>query len=245
MSGRIAILFLSIIFLFGRPDDLLSQESIDCRGIPLYECLYDELAWTLQGALDDSKCHDQSDGVMKLDLELLVDSAGIIEVENFDLHPRKSCRKELKKAVRFYAYNYKVDSRRLEIEYGYHPEFTFTIEEGVLKNNPNLGKSDLPLFGPCVTRECSDRHIIRYMQQNVKYPAEDRENRVEGRVFTSIVIGVDGELSDIKIVRSLSAGTDAEILRILREMPSWKPAIKDDKPISFKYFLVATYKLDL
>ena len=37
-------------------------------------------------------------------------------------------------------------------------------------------------------------------------------------------VGQDGTLSDIKVLRSISAEIDAEAVRIVRSMPRWTPA---------------------
>ncbi len=63
--------------------------------------------------------------------------------------------------------------------------------------------------------------MMKYIEQNIRYP--DTVNRVEGRVVVSFVVDEDGTLKDVKVVRSLAPEYDEEALRLVRNMPKWKP----------------------
>ncbi len=87
-----------------------------------------------------------------------------------------------------------------------------------------------------------DYNLMEYLSNNLKYPEKDRRKNVEGRVIVKFVVNEDGSINDITVVQHVSKKIDAEAVRVITEMPKWKPGVMDDKivkvyftqPISFK-----------
>ena len=73
--------------------------------------------------------------------------------------------------------------------------------------------------------------IIKFVQENIKFPAEAKENNVHGRLMVSVVVEKDGSLSDIRIKKGLGYGLDEEIVRIIKMMPKWQPAQHKGKTV--------------
>ena len=73
--------------------------------------------------------------------------------------------------------------------------------------------------------------IIKFVQENIKFPAEAKENNVHGKLMLSVVVEKDGSLSDIKIKKGLGYGLDEEIVRIIKMMPKWQPAQHNGKTV--------------
>ena len=73
--------------------------------------------------------------------------------------------------------------------------------------------------------------IIKFVQENIKFPAEAQENNVHGKLMVSVVVEKDGLLSDIKIKKGLGYGLDEEIVRIIKMMPKWQPAQHKGKAV--------------
>ena len=73
--------------------------------------------------------------------------------------------------------------------------------------------------------------IIKFVQENIKFPAEAQENNVHGKLMVSVVVEKDGSLSDIKIKKGLGYGLDEEIVRIIKMMPKWQPAQHKGKTV--------------
>lgn len=73
--------------------------------------------------------------------------------------------------------------------------------------------------------------IIKFVQENIKFPAEAKENNVHGRLMLSVVVEKDGSLSDITVKKGLGYGLDEEIVRIIKMMPKWQPAQHKGKTV--------------
>lgn len=72
--------------------------------------------------------------------------------------------------------------------------------------------------------------FIKWLTRNLRYPPEAQNAKVQGKVVAQFIVGKDGQVSDVKVVRSLHPLCDAETLRVLRLMPRWTPGMNDEKP---------------
>lgn len=85
--------------------------------------------------------------------------------------------------------------------------------------------------------------MMQFIAQNLRYPKAAQEAGVQGRVMLQFTVGQDGTLSDIKVLRSVSAEIDAEAVRVVRSMPRWTPAKANGKPISARYMVPVAFRL--
>ncbi|HTO16910.1 MAG TPA: energy transducer TonB [Edaphocola sp.] len=86
------------------------------------------------------------------------------------------------------------------------------------------------------------QELQRYLDSNLKYPAKAKAAKGQGVVYVSFTVLEDGKVTNAKIVRSIGMGCDEEALRLVEEMPNWKPGKEDGVikalpvviPISFR-----------
>lgn len=83
----------------------------------------------------------------------------------------------------------------------------------------------------------------KYLNDNIKYPKQARENDVQGRVVVSFVVERDGTLSNIRVVRSVDPLLDKEANRVISSMPRWKPGKKDGNEVRVRYKLPVKFRL--
>lgn len=76
---------------------------------------------------------------------------------------------------------------------------------------------------------------LKFLHDNIKYPAVARENDISGIVYIKFIISKTGELSNFKIIKSVHPALDKEALRVLKLMPNWIPAYVDGKPIECEF----------
>jgi TonB family protein len=65
--------------------------------------------------------------------------------------------------------------------------------------------------------------LLKYLCDYIRYPAEAYEKGIQGRVFITFVVETDGSISEAKVLRSPHPLLSAEALRVVRQMPKWKP----------------------
>jgi TonB family protein len=74
----------------------------------------------------------------------------------------------------------------------------------------------------------------QYLEQNLKYPEQALNNKVEGRVTVQFTVESSGQMSNFKILRGLGYGCEEEVLRLIREGPKWKPSRRNTEAVSDK-----------
>ena len=85
--------------------------------------------------------------------------------------------------------------------------------------------------------------LHRYLARNIKYPTMAQKHKEQGQVVIQMVIGKDGNISNIKVLKSVSAWLDAEAIRVIRSMPKWEPGKQDGKTVAVEYTLPMTFRL--
>lgn len=85
--------------------------------------------------------------------------------------------------------------------------------------------------------------IVKYLSQNIRYPAAAREEGIEGKVILQFVVDKDGSVTNIEIKRDLGGGCGKEAERVVRSMPKWKPGKQNGQPVRVYYTLPVTFKL--
>lgn len=88
-----------------------------------------------------------------------------------------------------------------------------------------------------------DVACMKWLSENVKYPAEAVEKGIKGKVIVQFVVTKDGKITDAEVARSVDPLLDAEALRAIRSMPDWEPAQRDGQNITVKYSLPITFSL--
>ena len=83
-----------------------------------------------------------------------------------------------------------------------------------------------------------------YLNQNIRYPAEAQENCVQGRVVVSFVVGKDGHISDVTVVRSVEPSLDKEAIRVVRNMPRWTPGKQGGEPVRVRFTVPVSFRLN-
>ena len=78
---------------------------------------------------------------------------------------------------------------------------------------------------------------------NLRYPKEEVAAGTEGRVVVRMIISKTGEVREPEIVQSLSPACDAEVIRIVRAMPRWKPGKSGGQPVNVYFTLPVTFRL--
>lgn len=86
--------------------------------------------------------------------------------------------------------------------------------------------------------------FAKYLTANIKYPAEARKNKVQGRVITSFVVQKDGSITDVKIMRGIGYGADEEAVRVVKSMPKWNPGMQNGRPVNVVYTVPISFTLN-
>ncbi|KQM75019.1 hypothetical protein ASE74_03320 [Pedobacter sp. Leaf216] len=87
------------------------------------------------------------------------------------------------------------------------------------------------------------KKFYEYLGREIKYPEVAKRNSTQGKVFVSFVVEKDGQLTDVKVTRSLTPETDAEALRVLEKSPRWNPGLINGRPVRVKYNINVNFSM--
>ena len=87
---------------------------------------------------------------------------------------------------------------------------------------------NLPLFSIGEAKTNKER-VSAFINSNIEWPRTQAD--CQGWVFIQAVVEKTGELTNLKVIRQLCPGFDEEALRVVKNMPDWKPGIKNGEPV--------------
>ena len=85
--------------------------------------------------------------------------------------------------------------------------------------------------------------LAQYIASHLKYPTVAQENGIQGRVFVSFVVGEDGYVEDVRVIKGVEPMLDKEALRVIQSLPRWTPGNQQGKPVRVKYTVPVTFAL--
>jgi protein TonB len=65
--------------------------------------------------------------------------------------------------------------------------------------------------------------MMKYIQTHLVYPETEIEMGTQGRVTLRFVVEKDGQVSNVSVVKGLSPECDKAAVKVVRDMPNWKP----------------------
>ncbi len=86
--------------------------------------------------------------------------------------------------------------------------------------------------------------FYKYVGDEMDYPKQARAAGVEGRVYIQFVVETDGSLSEVKTVKGIGAGCDAEAVRVVQNAPAFKPGSQRGKPVRVRMVLPIIFQLN-
>ena len=85
--------------------------------------------------------------------------------------------------------------------------------------------------------------LMKYLADNIKYPASAVKAKKQGRVIVTFIVQKDGSVTHAKIAKSIDPELDAEALRVVKGMPKWTPGTQNGKPVSVRYMVPVKFSL--
>ena len=85
--------------------------------------------------------------------------------------------------------------------------------------------------------------LKKFVALSLQYPTIALENGIIGQVYVNFIVSKDGIVTDAKISRGVDPSLDKEALRIVNNMPKWKPGSQAGEPVSVAYTIPITFTL--
>lgn len=85
-----------------------------------------------------------------------------------------------------------------------------------------------------------EKALMEYIGSHIQYPSEAKE--VSGRVIVRFVVGKDGSVRDVTVVRGQHPALDKEAVRVVQSLPAFTPGSVEGKPVAVYYMLPISFK---
>ncbi|HRO76817.1 MAG TPA: energy transducer TonB, partial [Crocinitomicaceae bacterium] len=88
--------------------------------------------------------------------------------------------------------------------------------------------------------------LLKFLGENIQYPDIARELGLTGKSVLKFVVGVDGKISSVTVVRGMKdcKECDQEAIKAIRKMQPWTPAKKNGKVVPSYFILPVEFSMD-
>jgi len=83
----------------------------------------------------------------------------------------------------------------------------------------------------------------KWVNERLQYPEIAKENGIQGRVLLQFVVGADGKVSNVKVVRGVDPSLDKEAVRVVQSSPKWDPGKQRDRAVKVTYTFPVIFQL--
>ena len=85
--------------------------------------------------------------------------------------------------------------------------------------------------------------LRKFIGNSIKYPVIAQENGIQGKVYVTFVVDKTGGVTSATIARGVDPSLDKEALRVVNNLPKWKPGKQRGKPVRVSYTVPINFVL--
>ena len=85
--------------------------------------------------------------------------------------------------------------------------------------------------------------LDQYIKVHINYPQEAKEQKLTGKVYVQFVVEKDGSVSNVSVRMGRHEILNNEAVRVVKEMPNWKPGSNRGKIVRVRYTLPVVFAL--
>ena len=86
--------------------------------------------------------------------------------------------------------------------------------------------------------------MLQYIAENTIYPAKAKKDKIKGQVFISFVVGLEGKIEGVKVIKSAHPLLDQAGLDVINKLSDFdKPGMQDGKVVKVQYNLPINFTL--
>ncbi|MGL1887522.1 MAG: energy transducer TonB [Reichenbachiella sp.] len=86
--------------------------------------------------------------------------------------------------------------------------------------------------------------FYKFLNKEMRYPRIARSHDVTGKVFVQFVVGKEGQITDVEVIKGIGFGCDEEAKRVVMKAPSWKPGKQRGRPVKVRMIVPISFKLN-
>jgi periplasmic protein TonB len=83
--------------------------------------------------------------------------------------------------------------------------------------------------------------VAEYIIENIRYPYQAIQYKLYGTVEIVFYISKEGLVENVNVAKSVNPILDNEAIRVIKNMPRWKPGTRNGKPVKVIYHLPISF----
>ena len=83
----------------------------------------------------------------------------------------------------------------------------------------------------------------KWIAEHIRYPEDAIESKTEGKVIVEFIVDENGDVIDPQIIKGLTLELNKEAVRVVREMPDWRPGKVNGETVKTYYTIPITFRL--
>jgi len=87
------------------------------------------------------------------------------------------------------------------------------------------------------------KYFRNYIAENIIFPREASENGMGGKVYVSFVIGKDGYVQKVDILRGVNYVIDQAVIDVIKNSPKWEPGVQSGHYVNVRYNIVVNFEI--
>lgn len=84
--------------------------------------------------------------------------------------------------------------------------------------------------------------LTHYFSNNLKYPLDKSGKKRNISIPVKFIIRKDGSIDSAHIFKKIDPAFDKEAIRVVNNMPDWKPGTQNGKPVDVFYTVIVPFK---
>jgi protein TonB len=92
-----------------------------------------------------------------------------------------------------------------------------------------------------------DDAMVKFLNDNVKFPKEAQEKEIEGTVFVDFIVAANGIVRQVEVTDETNEDVDQsfrdEAIRVVSSMPAWVAGRQHGKAVDVKFSIPITFQM--
>jgi len=111
------------------------------------------------------------------------------------------------------------------------------VEEDDPEAEPFVVVEEMPMFPG------GEVELLKWIMEHTQYPEVAKENNIQGKVIVRFCVTSKGTVDRVSILKGVDPELDKEAIRVVQQLPAFKPGKQGGKPVPVWYMVPINFTL--
>ncbi|MGV8094394.1 MAG: energy transducer TonB [Mangrovibacterium sp.] len=85
-------------------------------------------------------------------------------------------------------------------------------------------------------------HALRkFIGKQLRYPKIAKEDAAQGQILVNFIVNREGNIWNVRILKSAHPALDQEVIRVIYSLPQWKPGVHHGRAVNVEYNIPVSF----